>query len=136
MKVLLSATLLFAIQWVQAQEHTLKVKITGIKEIKGKIGVCLLTDESEFLGACSDFTEMAVTAKEMVFTKEGLASGSYVLTLYHDANNNGELDTNLLGLPKERYGFSNNPSTFFGPPSYSKCLFEVKEDTQVTVRLK
>ena len=128
--------LLFSIQWAQAQEHELTIRITGIKSIKGKIGVCLLTDESEFLSACSDYTELKVTAKTMTITKEGLATGEYVLTLYHDANNNGELDTNLIGLPKERYGFSNNPSTFFGPPSYSKCLFEVKEHTSVEIKMK
>ncbi|MDZ7756077.1 DUF2141 domain-containing protein [Rhodohalobacter sp.] len=28
--------------------------------------------------------------------------------IYHDKNTNGELDTNLSGIPEEAYGFSNN----------------------------
>jgi uncharacterized protein (DUF2141 family) len=49
--------------------------------------------------------------------------------VYHDENKNGKLDTNFLGIPTEDYGYSNNVSAWFGPPSWerAKFLFNSKE---------
>ena len=33
-------------------------------------------------------------------------------------NGNGQLDSNLMGLPTEPYGFANNARGSFGPPSF------------------
>jgi len=47
-----------------------------------------------------------------------------------------KLDTNFLGIPKEPYGFSNNPSTLFGPPSFKKASFVLHLETKiVTIKL-
>jgi uncharacterized protein (DUF2141 family) len=43
--------------------------------------------------------------------------------VFHDENKDGELDTNILGIPSEDYGFSNNVSSWFGPPSWEKSKF-------------
>ncbi len=58
---------------------------------------------------------------EYVF--ERLPYGEYAIKLYHDENNNGKLDKNFTGIPKEGYGFSNNPQAFFGPASYEEARF-------------
>ena len=34
--------------------------------------------------------------------------GTYAVKIHIDENENGELDTNFLGIPKEQYGISNN----------------------------
>lgn len=60
------------------------------------------------------------------FRFENLPSGSYALAVYHDENSNGQLDKNFLGLPTERYGFSNNArSMMFFPPSFGAARFVV-----------
>ena len=79
---------------------------------------------------------MPVDGKTLLYTKENLKPGTYAVTMYHDSNGNGELDTNFLRIPKERYGFSNNARGTFGPPDYGECLFEVKGDTTISIRLK
>lgn len=117
-------------------EYQLKVKISGIKKVRGKVGICLITDPEEFLGNCSNYSELPVTSQELTFSKEAVKPGSYVVTIYQDANSNGKLDTNMLGIPKERYGFSNNPGSRFGPPGFKKCLFEVRSDTTINIRMK
>jgi len=120
---------------MQAQ-HVLNIEITGIKKVKGKLSACLITDKSEFLKSCSDYFEIPVNARALKFTKKGLQPGEYAITIYHDSNSNGELDTNFFRIPKERYGFSNNARNTFGPPDFEKCLFEVKGDTTIAIRLK
>jgi uncharacterized protein (DUF2141 family) len=36
------------------------------------------------------------------------------------------METGLFGKPKQGYGFSNNPSSMFGPPGFSSAAFEYK----------
>ena len=54
---------------------------------------------------------------------EGLHSGTYALVVLHDENMNGKIDTNWLGVPKEGYGFSNDPRAGFRAPSFSNASF-------------
>lgn len=53
------------------------------------------------------------------------ATGTYAIALIHDENENKELDTNFLGVPKEGYGFSNNKTALFGPPSFKDSAFSL-----------
>lgn len=118
------------------EKYSLQVNVTGIKRVSGKIGLCLITDKSEFMSDCSYYREYEVTAKELVIALPDLMSNDYAITIYHDRNSNDKLDTNFLGLPKERYGFSNNPSTRFGPPSFKKCLFKLDSNMEIALRLR
>jgi uncharacterized protein (DUF2141 family) len=68
-------------------------------------------------------------------TLHDLPPGRYAVKLFHDVNNNGEMDSNLLGLPQEGYGFSNNAGRF-GPPSFSDAMVEVVGDILITIRLR
>lgn len=51
---------------------------------------------------------------EIVSVQLDLPAGEYLFSFYHDINNNGKLDTNFLGIPKEPFGFSNYSGS--GPP--------------------
>lgn len=118
------------------EKYSLQVNVTGIKRVSGKIGLCLITDKSEFMSDCSYYREYEVTDKELVIELPDLVLNDYAITIYHDRNSNDKLDTNFLGLPKERYGFSNNPSTRFGPPSFKKCLFKLDSNMEIALRLR
>ena len=57
-----------------------------------------------------------------------LAPGRYALFAMHDANGNGDLDRNLLGIPTESYGFSNGAAGTVGPPSFDAAAVQVGGD--------
>ena len=60
----------------------------------------------------------------------------YPSPVFHDVNGNGEMDTNLLGLPLEPWGVSNNAKSNFGPPSWEDIRFEIPAaGTQQTIEL-
>ena len=59
-----------------------------------------------------------------------LPPGHYAVTVYLDENNNHRLDSNLIGIPKEPVGASNNPKPRMGPPRFEDCAFEMKEEDQ------
>ena len=60
--------------------------------------------------------------------------GSYSIALYHDENDNKKLDRNFIGIPKEGFGFSNNPPLRLGMPENNEMRFEV-EQTATNLRI-
>ena len=53
----------------------------------------------------------------------GLAAGDYAIAVYHDANDNGKLDQNMMGIPVEATAFSNDALGNMGPPSFEAVRF-------------
>ena len=67
-----------------------------------------------------------VTGDPLTIFMDTLPAGVYAIKLYHDENSNNECDMNLLGIPTEKFGFSNNPSIgLSGEPSYDECKFTI-----------
>jgi len=54
---------------------------------------------------------------------EDIPPRTYALTVIHDENMNGKLDTNWLGIPTEGYGFSNDAKALLGAASFSAASF-------------
>ena len=81
---------------------------------------------------------LPVSGATVSFSFESLPPGSYALAVYHDENNNGQLDKNFFGLPTERYGFSNNArSMMFFPPSFGAARFVVTgAGTAIVLKLR
>ena len=64
-------------------------------------------------------------------------SGSYSIAIYHDINNNGQLDTGLFGIPDEPTGTSNNERGFMGQPSFEKSNVAISNgDTSLEIILE
>ncbi|MBB5340739.1 aldehyde dehydrogenase family protein [Tunturiibacter gelidoferens] len=65
-----------------------------------------------------------------------LPPGIYAVTVYEDLNSNHKLDHNLIGLPREPVGVSNNPPARFGPPHFDECSFHLGDTAQtITITL-
>ena len=68
---------------------------------------------------------------------ENVPPGTYAAQAFHDENGNGELDRNILGLPKEAMGFSNDAPMRMGPPRFDSAAFTVQpKDTAIRFRLR
>ena len=55
---------------------------------------------------------------------ESLPFGSYAVALFHDLNNNGELDRNVLGIPSEPFAFSKPPKSKWRVPKFKEISFD------------
>ena len=65
-----------------------------------------------------------------------LPPGIYAVTVYEDLNSNHKLDHNLIGIPREPVGVSNNPPARFGPPHFDECSFHLGDTAQtITITL-
>ena len=76
-----------------------------------------------------------VTDSTYAITLHNLASGVYAVRLFHDENDNGKLDSNMLGIPREGYGFSNNGGRM-GPASFDDAAVTVEDDTSISISLR
>ena len=75
-------------------------------------------------------------AKAALVHFSDLAQGNYAVALIHDENANGKLDTALM-IPREGFGFSNNPAIGFGPPKFAAARFAVGSgETTQSIKMK
>ena len=65
-----------------------------------------------------------------------LPAGTYAIGVFHDVNGNNSLDTNFLGIPKEQYGFGNDATGSFGPPSFDEAAIKVSKHATHTIILR
>ena len=125
-------TILLSTLLGNAQEkegHKIEVSIKDIESKEGKIYVALYDNENGFLSKALVSKSSAINDKlECSVTFDALPDGEYAVSVYHDENNNGKLDSNFLGIPKEDYGCSNNAKGFMGPPKWKDAKFELKQD--------
>jgi uncharacterized protein (DUF2141 family) len=80
---------------------------------------------------------LAQPGKQASVSLGDLAPGRYAVSVIHDANGNGDIDLNLLGMPLEAYGFSNGVRPTLHAPSFDDAAFAVAPEgvTRVEVTL-
>lgn len=66
-----------------------------------------------------------------------LQAGEYAIAMYHDANGNGKFDRGFMGLPIEKFGFSNDARPKLKAPPFDKVKFTVDQDNRdLSIRVK
>ena len=110
---------------------TVTLKIDGVDIAVGEIRIAIFDSENRYMENPSLAEIVPVSQTNIEWQIENLAYGQYAIAVYHDKNKNGKLDTNMLGIPLEEYGFSNNARGRFGPASWSQAKFTVNKRTTV-----
>ncbi|MFD1610279.1 DUF2141 domain-containing protein [Sphingomonas tabacisoli] len=116
----------------------LDLSISGLRSARGLVRICLTRDPDHFPGCSNDAQAIkrSVPAGHTALRFDDLPSGAWAVSLFHDENRNGKLDT-VLGIPREGFGFSRNPPIRFGPPRFSAARFSLTSgETSQSVRLK
>lgn len=112
-------------------QHTLTVDISGIRNNTGNILYELFDQNKKSLIVDSN----NITNNKCVIVLDNLKPGKYGFNYIHDENKNKKLDTKMLFIPKEGFGYSNNVDAKFGPPAFEKWIFEVKENTKLHLKV-
>lgn len=123
-----------AAQLLFAQNLTIEVR--DIEEPQGQLYVAIYHSKETFLKKPLAAFRVDVKEKVLSIPCQGLPAGTYAISLFQDENGNRKLDTGIFGIPKEKYGFSNDAEGVMGPPSYDKCRFTFAGDTTMVVHLK
>ena len=116
--------------------ETVKVTIEHNPSRKGNILIAVFNDPGEFPDKKSISKKIIPSELDGSSTIElELSHGDYAISVFLDENRNNKLDTNILGIPKELFGFSNNPRILTGPPSFHESEITV-DGTHKTFKIK
>ncbi|WP_228237924.1 DUF2141 domain-containing protein [Allomuricauda sp. M10] len=118
-------------------QHTISVHVHNVPTKNGKVNVAVYNSDEAFLSFESVLKTESVPAHEgsVVLKIANLPAGEYALAVFHDENDNGKLDTNWLGIPREKVAFSNAEMKTFGPPKYKECAFRITSDYEININL-
>lgn len=118
---------------------TVVVTVTDLRSTKGQILACLTTRADAFPDCEKDplAHKLKVPAATEVHLDFGAVSpGRYAVSLVHDENGNGKLDTRLM-IPREGYGFSHDAPVHMGPPKFDRAAFAVgPENVRLAIRMR
>lgn len=137
MKHFIILMFIFSSLVLKAEEPKCQLTITvqNIGSPEGSIRAALYDSEGNFLKTGTYTSSTINENKEAILVFEGVAKGKYAVSIYHDENNNGKLDTILFGIPSEPYGFSNDAKGSFGPPSFEDSSIELNQNKSISITL-
>lgn len=106
----------------------LAITLGGIRVQTGSLNIALVDSQAGWDGKISPIKadSIPVTGEKAEVVFKNLAPGRYAVQISHDENGNGKFDTNLLGMPTEGYGFSNNPQVS-RKPTWEEARFDLSE---------
>jgi uncharacterized protein (DUF2141 family) len=107
-------------------QNVIHVEITGLRSDKGQV-LCALHSSADAFPKKPEKAVARTTAKiverQAICEFTGIALGTYAVSVVHDENANGKLDTNFVGMPREGVGASNDAKGHMGPPKFSAASF-------------
>jgi len=142
MMTLFSIIFLSVAQAQEVEIASLEVRVEGIKDQKGEIGVALFNHKLGY----PTHLEHAYEA-EWVSLQEGqktadvvfdtIPPGEYAISVVHDTNGNRLVDRSRLGFPKEGVGFSNDQKVTLRAPRFenAKMALSAGENKKIVIKL-
>ena len=113
----------------------LTVEVSGLKDATGNVYIAVYDSDSTWLSDTTVLSKKVAISEtldgDLVRTELQLPLGEYALSVFYDKDDDGELDTNLIGMPKEPIALSNNAVAKFGPPKYADAVFTLGAEPMI-----
>jgi uncharacterized protein (DUF2141 family) len=137
MKKICSTLFLMGIHFLNAQ--TIAVQVNSFENNNGVCFACLFNKAEGFPDSSKNAikcVKVKIENKIAQFSFKDIPKGDYAISVFHDINNNGKLDENFLGIPKESYGASNNNLPKMSKPKFDVAKFTLTPDKSIIIKLK
>lgn len=110
---------------------TLRIHVDGLRNTTGVVGSVLFTSpdgwpEDPKKAYRRGPTPIPPGKLDAIVVWEHLPPGDYAVAAIHDENRNAKLDRNLFGIPKEGFGFANNPHVGLSAPPFRAAIVHVQ----------
>jgi uncharacterized protein (DUF2141 family) len=121
---------------------TLRIHVNGFRNIRGNLGTILFTSpngwpEDKGRAFRAGPAPIDTATRTAIAIWPGLQPGDYAVAAIHDENSNARLDRNFLGVPKEGFGFANNPHVGLSAPPFRAAVVHVAcPITDITIHLQ
>ena len=122
-----------------AQTGDLHIDVSGISSSQGIIYVFLYSSEDGFpvdLSKAEKLIQARIESQAVSVSFDNIKYGYYAISIYHDQDSNGEINTNFLGIPKEPVGVSNNAKGLMGPPKYEDAKFYFNKNMTIEISIE
>lgn len=131
------AAIVGATDALSAVRSTITVRVSTFRSLKGSLRCRLYSRPEGFPGKPPFDAQQSVpvNAKTASCVFAGVSPGTYAVALFHDENDDGKLETNFLGIPREGVGVSNNKLRSLGPPRWEDAKFALQGDLVLDVTL-
>ena len=123
---------------LQAHAADLTVTLQGVRAQTGVLKLAVVDSQAGWDGQAQPVKADGAPpqGEAATFVFKDLAPGAYAVLVTHDENGNGKMDTNVMGMPLEGYGFSNNPQVM-RKPTWDEARFTVTDsDIAIDVDLR
>jgi uncharacterized protein (DUF2141 family) len=106
----------------------LNVSVAGVRNDNGSVRCGLYSSANGFREPGREMRGAVAPIKngQATCVFNGIPAGTYAIAVFHAERNETQMETGLFGKPKQGYGFSNNPSSTFGPPGFDSAAFAYK----------
>ncbi len=130
--------LLFLMPLLASAQNKLILLVDGVTTSNGHLAVGIFDSQDAFLKEGKAIKGVFAKAEKGTTQIEilDMPNGTYAISIFHDENDNKEMDTNFFGIPKEPIGFSIGKLKTFGPPSFNECAFEITSDFELRILIK
>lgn len=136
----LSAALIgmaFILSASAAVAGSVEIAVTGVAAARGHVRVELCTRTTFLTKTCPYQGVATATVGSTVVKIAEVPPGEYAVQAFQDETDQGVVHQNLLGIPKERIGFSNDAPLHAKGPRFADAAFTVGKHMQhVTLRLR
>lgn len=107
------------------EQTSLIVIISNLTAEKAPVMVTFYQKKNKFLSLTDIFKtyKFIPVGNQLTVKIDDLKYGEYAIAAFQDVNANGVIGKNLIGIPKEPYGFSNNYKPTIKAPRFSDCRF-------------
>ena len=111
------------------------LEVYGFENLDGDLAIAINNSSEQFISntECYRDTIIDIPSNDITLTIEGIIPGTYAISIFHDEDEDGELDLGFLNIPEEGFGFSNNPPIGFSQPDFNDCKFTIEEAQSLTI---
>jgi uncharacterized protein (DUF2141 family) len=119
----------------------LRIHVDGLRNSTGVVGAVIFSSPDGWPEDTSKSlhhwpTPIMPGAREAT-PEWNLPPGNYGVAVIHDENKNHKLDRNFLGIPKEGFGFANNPHVGLSAPPFNAAVVHVTcPVTEINIHLQ
>jgi len=109
---------------------TLRIQADGLRNSTGVVGSIIFKSpdgwpEDKEKSFRHGPTPIAPGERQATVVWEHLPPGDYGVAVIHDENRNARLDRNIIGIPREGFGFANNPHVGLSAPPFQAAIVHV-----------
>lgn len=110
----------------QTKNGRIQLIIKGIHNRQGNVSINLFNKEQGFPDKYEKsykWEKVKILSDTLNASISDVPYGTYAISILHDENENGKMDKNFLGIPREGCAFSNNVKPVLKSPSFEEATF-------------